>query len=140
MDFTIHNSYKTTEFEDWVNYYIGGHTTRVVNGETQWKHEADDIVTKYFEDIIVNFEAYVFKTIDVYEDKTELSEEDKNFGNELWLRCNNGDEYRICHVKQHGFYVKIGDKVSPGSKVCVTGRTGYHYPGTVIHTHIELIS
>jgi hypothetical protein len=115
------NGYITTNFYTPVSY-IPGRTT----------HEALDIVTKGSQKIFAPAAGTVIKVIDLYEESTKTG-----FGNEIWIRHENGLETRFCHLTRYST-LGIGTVVKAGQVIAYTGRTGYRVPTSVYHTHYEV--
>lgn len=100
-------------------------------------HEAIDIVTIGNAPIMAPCHGFVTKIINNFPDVTILSNEDHNYGNEVWMKRDDGDEYRFCHCKPNSFRVTIGQEVQISQTLALTGQSGYHVPATCIHVHYE---
>jgi murein DD-endopeptidase MepM/ murein hydrolase activator NlpD len=121
----------TQFFDTWVTYQIIGRKTRILNGKTEWKHEALDIVTKGSQALRPLSDGVITKVIDLYDEDHKTG-----FGNELWILYSNGITGRFCHMRR-GFLMKVGQHVGSTDIVGYTGRTGYRIPETVWHVHYE---
>ena len=110
----------TQSFDTPVTYIVG-----------RTKHEAIDIVTEGSQPISLPFPCEVSKVIDMYDYLPN-----SGFGNQVYVRLPNGDEYRFCHLKRDSM-LSMGTFVPSNTIIAWTGQTGYRDPIDIFHTHWE---